>query len=113
MPLLLASPCPDDLLQESFVRTQRLKYSILDISAKELAKAPAHCEKIQIDITAPLDEFCRKVGRDRFDLVFSHMFLEHIRTPEPAHRNIHAMLRAGGIAVHFYPSPNNLPLALN
>jgi SAM-dependent methyltransferase len=101
------------LLPESFVRAQQLKYCVLDISSEELSKAPAHCDKIQIDITAPLDQFCSKVGRDRFDLVFSHMFLEHIKTPEQAHRNIHAMLRPGGIAVHFYPSSNNLPLALN
>jgi SAM-dependent methyltransferase len=101
------------LLSESFVKAQQLKYCVMDISSEELSKAPDYCDKIQIDITAPLNEFCSKVGRDRFDLVFSHMFLEHIRTPEQAHRNIHAMLRPGGIAVHFYPCTNNLPLALN
>jgi hypothetical protein len=41
------------------------------------------------------------------------MFLEHVKNPLQVHRNIHSMLRRGGVAIHFYPSPNNLPLALN
>ena len=101
------------LLPQSFVKAQDLSYCVLDISREELAKAPAYCEKIQIDITAPAEEFRAKVGQDRFDLVFSHMFLEHIKAPLLAHRNIHSVLRPGGIAIHFYPSPNNVPLALN
>jgi len=101
------------LLPETFVKAQNLSYYVLDISREELAKAPAYCEKIEIDITAPAGKFRGKVGQDRFDLVFSHMFLEHIKAPLLAHQNIHSMLRPGGIAIHFYPSPNNVPLALN
>ena len=101
------------LLPESFVEAQKLNYCVLDISREELAKAPAFCEKIQIDITAPPEEFRGKVRQEQFDLVFSHMFLEHIKSPMRAHQNIHSMLRHDGIAIHFYPSPNNLPLALN
>ena len=41
------------------------------------------------------------------------MFLEHVRTPLQVHRNIHSLLRSGGLAVHFYSSPYNVPLGLN
>jgi len=101
------------MLPESVIRAQQLEYCVLDISGAELAKAPLYCQKIQIDITAPPQEFRAKVPLEKFDLVFSHMFLEHVQTPLRAHRNIHAMLRPAGIAIHFYPSPNNLPLAVN
>lgn len=101
------------MLPESVVRARQLEYCVLDISPAELAKAPRYCDKIQIDIAAAPGEFRTKVPLDRFDLVFSHMFLEHVKDPAQAHENIHAMLRPGGIAIHFYPSPNNLPLALN
>jgi len=101
------------MLPESVIRVRRLQYCVLDISAAELAKAPPYCDKIQIDITAPPEEFRAKVPLGELDLVFSHMFLEHVQAPLQAHRNIHSMLRPGGIAIHFYPSPNNLPLAVN
>ena len=101
------------LLPESFVRAQQLDYTVLDISSQELAKAPAHFNKIQVDVTAPTEEFASKVGGAKFDLVFSHMLLEHVNNPLRAHQNIHSVLRPGGIAIHFFPSPNNLPLALN
>jgi SAM-dependent methyltransferase len=101
------------MLPEAFVRERRLEYCVLDISQDELAKAPAYCDKIQVDLTAPSDEFRAKVPQNAFDLAFSHMFLEHVNDPMQVHRNIHSMLRPGGVAIHFYPSPNNVPLAVN
>jgi SAM-dependent methyltransferase len=53
------------------------------------------------------------VDKRDFDLVFSHMFLEHVQTPLQVHRNIHSLLKPGGLAIHFYPSPCNVPLGLN
>jgi SAM-dependent methyltransferase len=57
--------------------------------------------------------FDRLVPPASFDLVFSHMFLEHIRDPAAVHQNVRSMLKPGGIAIHMFPSPNNLPLILN
>jgi SAM-dependent methyltransferase len=101
------------MLGEEFVAQNGIDYTVLDISAAELAKAPAYCRKIQVDITAPESEFKCKVGENRFDLVFSHMFLEHVRSPLIAHRNIYSALKPGGVAIHLFPSANNLPLAVN
>lgn len=101
------------MLSEAFVRTRQLHYSVLDISREELEKAPGYCEKIQVDLSAPPGTFRASVKRDNFDMVFTHMLLEHLKEPLQAHRNIHSLLRVGGVAIHFYPSSNNFPLAIN
>lgn len=101
------------MLDEAFVKDNGLRYRVLDISDAELRKGPSYCDKICVDICAPTDVFAEQVEADSLDFAFSHMFLEHIREPDVAHRNIRHALRPGGVAVHFYPSPNNLPLFLN
>jgi SAM-dependent methyltransferase len=101
------------MLDEAFVTNNGLRYQVLDISDTELRKGPAYCDKICVDICAPADLFDQRVRANSVDLAFSHMFLEHIREPDIAHRNIHRALRPGGVAVHFYPSPNNIPLFIN
>lgn len=101
------------MLGEDFIQRSGVHYSVMDISAGELAKAPESYNKICIDICAPPDEFDRAVPPNSLDLIFSHMFLEHIADPAPAHRNIRRALKPGGVAIHFYPSPNNIPLTMN
>jgi SAM-dependent methyltransferase len=101
------------LLDESYIRQHALEYVVIDISNDELDKAGAGYTKVCADITLPPARFLPLLGGRRFDLIFSHMLLEHIEQPEIAHRNLWLALRPGGIAVHFYPSPYNLPLALN
>ena len=87
------------------------RYDLLDINSNELAKAApnyhdAHC----VDACA-----ASLPGElvDRYDLVFSHMFLEHIKEPELLHRNVATMLKPRGYALHLYPCNSNLPLFLN
>ena len=101
------------LLSQAFVQEHGLDYSVLDISAEELAKAPAWCRTLQVDITAPDAEFDARVQGLHFDLVFSNMLMEHLRDGRQAHRNIHRILRPGGLSIHFFPVPNNLPLRVN
>jgi SAM-dependent methyltransferase len=101
------------MLDAEFVRNNGLEYTVLDISRAELDKAPAHCRKVAVDLMAAPGEFLDKIGDTRFDLMFSCMFLEHLRTPLAAHRNMFSALAPGGVAIHLYPSANNLPLALN
>ena len=78
-----------------------LQYTVLDVSADELAKAPEGYAKVHLDIAgADLDP--EHVGR--FDLVFSKTLAEHVRDAERFHRNVHALLRPGGYAVHLFPT---------
>jgi SAM-dependent methyltransferase len=101
------------LLDETFVASHDLQYWLIDRSATELAKAGHRRNSIVADATSSAEVFQQATGGRRFDLVYSHMLLEHIEDPLQAHRNFFSLLNPGGRCVHFYPSPNNLPLALN
>lgn len=98
------------LVPRHLVEKYNLNYYVLDISKTELAKAPSWCNALEADIEA-LDFNPEMSGK--FDLVFSHMLLEHIKDPIQAHKNINRLLKQNGLAVHFYPSPHNLPLSIN
>jgi SAM-dependent methyltransferase len=82
------------------VRELGLEYTVLDISAAELAKAPAGYRTVVADIAN--NDGLNEPGT--YDVVFSHMLAEHITHPAAMHRNIHRMLRSGGWAVHFFPT---------
>ena len=87
---------------------------LLDVDEIELSKAPqTYTRLICIDATIPEDKFQSEIGDSRYDLIFSHMFLEHIRDPDQLHKNVFIALKPGGHAVHAYPSNNNIPLGLN
>ena len=92
-------------------KTANLKnYDLADISDTELKKADRkkynyfYC----VDLTSDISKIKKK-----YDLVFSHMFLEHIKDPEGLHINISKLLKTNGIAIHLYASHYNLPLFLN
>lgn len=102
------------MLSGSFVESRGIEYGLVDISQRELDKASSHYAwRACVDVAAPSSEFADAVGGRKFDMAFSHMFLEHVKDSRQAHRNIANLLSPGGLAVHFYPSPNNIPLALN
>jgi hypothetical protein len=102
------------LLSAEFVRAHGLDYGLVDISQGELDKAPVHyTSKICVDMGASREEFGAALSGRTFDMAFSHMFLEHAQDPRQVHLNIGQSLRERGLAIHFYPSANNLPLALN
>ena len=92
----------------SFVRAHGLEYTVLDISAEELAKAPEGYVKVRADITA---EGLRLPGG--YDLAFSKMLAEHVASGETFHRNVLNLLRPGGRAFHFFPTLYALPFAVN
>jgi SAM-dependent methyltransferase len=100
-------------LDSDFVQQHKIDYVVLDISQTELDKAPTYCRKILVDLTGPPKDFSTCVGEAKFDIVFSYFFLEHVREPLAVHRNIHAALKPGGLAIHFFPTPNNIPLVAN
>ena len=101
------------LLNRALVKENGIECTLLDVSQAELDKAPDYYIKIRVDLNAPRDEFCALVGRERYDLMFSHDLLEHVKRPLRVHDNICSALKPGGLAVHFYPSGACLPLLIN
>ncbi len=85
-----------------------LDYTVLDISAAELAKAPTRYKKIQADISA--ENFSCD---ERFDVVFTKALAEHVSDGKRFHQNIFNILRPGGFATHFFPTPYALPFIVN
>jgi 2-polyprenyl-3-methyl-5-hydroxy-6-metoxy-1,4-benzoquinol methylase len=85
-----------------------LEYTLLDISADELAKAPAGYRKVEADITQK--DAALPTG---FDLVISMMLAEHVRDGRAFHENVRDMLAPGGVACHFFPTLYSLPLLAN
>lgn len=91
-----------------FVKAHGLDYVIVDISAEELRKAPDGYRTRVQDVTAPL------TGEEgTYDLVFSKMLAEHVKDPVMFHRNIHRLLRPGGVACHFFPTLYATPFVIN
>jgi SAM-dependent methyltransferase len=93
---------PDEVVRRG------LEYTVLDISAEELAKAPPGYRTVVADITAELP-----AGIGPFDLVFSKMLAEHVNDPRRFHGNVYSMLRPGGIAFHYFPTLYSLPFIAN
>jgi SAM-dependent methyltransferase len=85
-----------------------LEQTILDISADELGRTSSGVETLCVDLCAE-----EPPVQERFDVVFSRMLCEHVRSGRTFHRNCFAALRPGGYAVHFFPSITALPFALN
>jgi SAM-dependent methyltransferase len=96
------------LVSLDFVRTHGITYTILDISADELAKAPDGYETMQADIGAP-----DLTVDGEHDLVISKMLAEHIDDAESFHRNVYALLRPGGRAIHLFPTLYAPPFVVN
>jgi SAM-dependent methyltransferase len=91
-----------------FVERHGLDYVILDISAEELAKAPAGYRTRVQDVTRPL------TGEEGgYDLVFSKMLAEHVSDAAMFHGNLHRLLRPGGVAFHFFPTLYAPPFVVN
>lgn len=83
-------------------------YTLLDISETELAKAPEGYDKVVADIAS-----ASPPDLGTYDLVFSKMLAEHVRSGEQLHRNIFKMLNPGGLAVHIFPTLYALPFLIN
>jgi SAM-dependent methyltransferase len=96
------------VLTLDFVTEHGLDYLVADVSPAELAKAPAGYATLLADISSPDFD---PVGD--FDVVCSVMVAEHLRDPETFHRNVHRMLRPGGVAFHFFPTWYALPFVVN
>jgi SAM-dependent methyltransferase len=96
------------VLPLDFVTENELDYLVADVSAEELAKAPPGYATLLADVSSPAFD-----PAGDFDVVCSVMLAEHLRDPETFHRNVHRMLRPGGIAFHFFPTWYALPFVVN
>ena len=96
-----------------FVKQNNLAYHLFDISQPELDRADNGYHKVLMDVACSDNELSSSKVPRNFDLIFSHMLLEHLHDPLQAHRNFFKMLRPGGLSVHMFPSRNNLPLFVN
>ncbi len=81
-----------------------VKLTGLDISEEELRNNTLNDSCIIYDATDANYKEELKDFRQKFDLVLSKMFLEHINKPEITHKLICYCLKPNGIAVHFYPA---------
>ena len=82
------------------VREANLRYVVNDISAAELDRSPEWVNKACFDVSGP---DIPDVFNERFDFVFSHMLMEHVKDGNLAHKNVFNMLRPGGVYFHFHP----------
>ena len=95
-------------LSPAAVAEHGLSYTVLDVSAEELAKAPTGYRKLQADVAS--SAFAVDAT---FDAVFSRMVLEHVSDAETLHRNVFRLLKGGGVAFHFFPTLYALPFLVN
>lgn len=80
-----------------YIRRHELEYTVLDISADELAKSPDGYLKVCADITSP--QLALFGG---YDFIFSKMLAEHVENGEIFHRNVYRLLAANGCAFRLF-----------
>lgn len=95
-------------LDTEFVRRHKLDYTIVDISADELAKAPRGFRTIQADITRADHGI-----PGTFDLVFSVWCAEHVPDAAAFHQHVFDLLNDGGMALHLFPTMYSPPFVAN
>lgn len=101
----------DTLFTPDEARALGLDVTVNDISASELARAPAAFGRICCDVAAP--DTMRHVRPGAYDLVYSRMVMEHVRDARQLWANQHAMLAPGGVALAFVPTLYAPAFALN
>ncbi|NOH01017.1 MAG: methyltransferase domain-containing protein [Chloroflexi bacterium] len=96
------------VLPLEFIEAHLLDCTVLDISSKELEKAPKGYKKLVQDMEAV--DF-PETGQ--FDFVVTKMMAEHVRNGRLFHKNVYLLLKPGGIAVHYFPTLYALPYLVN
>lgn len=101
----------DPLFSPTELSDLGIKVTVNDISQKELDLAPKEFTKLCGDIAA-LDTL-DVMGKNRYDLAYSRMVMEHVPDVELMWENIHGMLAPGGIALSFFPTLFAPPFVIN
>ncbi len=89
-----------------------IEYTSNDISARELSLAPDWVRKAHFDVQSD-DPSTVAPFAGQFDFAFSKMVMEHVASYERAYRNIHEVLRPGGITLAFHPVLYTFPFVIN
>lgn len=93
------------LLSLETLREHQSEYTILDISAEELAKAPDGYQKVVADIARPLDmSNPSAVTFNQFDVIFSQFLAEHVKDAAQFLDNCNRLLKIGGYCIHIFPT---------
>jgi 2-polyprenyl-3-methyl-5-hydroxy-6-metoxy-1,4-benzoquinol methylase len=95
-------------LTEAFVSQNSINYTLYDKAQTELDKSNSPFKRVAID-------FCDKkiTIKDKYDLVFSKMVLEHVEKPDIFHKNIESILSSQGVAIHFFTTLYSTPTIAN
>ncbi len=101
----------DPLFAQGELDALGVRVTLNDISARELALAPAGLRTVAHDICAP--DAPDALGRGAYDFAYSRMLMEHVRDVPAMWRNMHALLRPGGVALAFFPTLYAPVFALN
>jgi SAM-dependent methyltransferase len=83
-------------------------YTVNDISPEELSLVPEGYKTACFDVAGDASGF-----EGRYDVVFSRFLAEHVRDGRAMHRNIHKVLKPGGIAFHLMPTLYAFPFVIN
>lgn len=86
-----------------------LRYLVVDVSAEELAKAPAGYATAVLDVTNGGEA----LGGEGFGLVVSRFVAEHVADPAGFHGLVWQTLCPGGFATHFFPTLPSPPYVAN
>ena len=87
------------LIPLELIERNGLNHEIADVSAAELAKAPAGYRTVVLDATSDA-----LAARGPYDLVVSAFLAEHVNDARALHRSVYAALRPGGTALHTFPT---------
>ena len=79
-----------------------LDVTLNDISAAELARAPAAFRTVCCDMAAP--DTSKTIAAGTYDFAYSRMVMEHVRDARQLWVNQHAALAPGGVALAFMPT---------
>jgi SAM-dependent methyltransferase len=89
-------------LEIDFLDQNGLDCLVVDLSETELRKTPPGYATLVGDVSSK--DFTTGEHDGKYDLVFSRVLAEHVRDARQFHRNVHRLLRPGGIAMHFFPT---------
>lgn len=88
-----------------------LSVIVNDIDPEELAHLPAGTPSAQFDLIGDLSG--RADLHEAFDLAVSRMVFEHLPDVPAAWRNVHRILKPGGIGMAFFPTLYAWPFVVN
>ncbi|POR39906.1 class I SAM-dependent methyltransferase [Methylobacterium sp. V23] len=83
-------------------------YTVNDLDPALLSQVPKGYETACFDVTSDAHDFYGK-----YDLVFSHFLVEHVRDGIKFHRNVFNILAPGGVAIHLHPTLFSFPFVIN